>query len=203
MAELLILLLFNLWPVYERPVQKDEIKFSDESISLRNAIITRQQSSPPPPPPPQVPVPVPDDEIIEEETLILQDLDISHYADSMFVGKGNEAGTEGQIVSNPQTPPTILRIVEPATPDAAQRAGVKVQVWVNFLVDERGEVEDANISKILLYDEELDNFRKVESINYGLMEVTLEAALHWEFRPATDNGQTVKSRSVQVFSYGF
>jgi hypothetical protein len=53
------------------------------------------------------------------------------------VGKGTEAGSEGQIVSNPQISPSILRIVEPATPDAAQRAGVKVQIWVNFLVNKK------------------------------------------------------------------
>jgi protein TonB len=174
-----------------------------DSNNLRDVIITRQQNSPPPPPPPQVPVPVPNDEIIEEETLILQDFDISHYADSVFVGKGTEAGSEGQIVSNPQISPSILRIVEPTTPNAAQRAGVKVQIWVNFLVNKKGDVEDAKITQILVYNEESEGFKNVDFINYGLMEVTLEAALQWEFRPATDAGEPVKAYSQQVFTYGF
>lgn len=203
LTEVLLLLIIHFWPVEITGNSSRDIDFNEGRILIEQVVITQQQSAPPPPTKPQIPIPVPNDQVIEEEIIILQDFDISQYADSLFVGKGGAAGNADRVVKNPQKSPSIIRIVEPTVPDAAQKAGVKAQIWVNLLIDKRGDVVEANISKILLYDEETEDFRQVPRIDYGLTEATINAALQWEFRPATDNGQPVKAYSEQIFSFGF
>lgn len=178
------------------------IDFSEGHPVTEPVMITRQQSSPPPPPKPQVPIPVPNDRIIEEEVLTLQDFDISQYADSLFMGTA-KPGSADKVVANPQTSPSILRIVEPGVPDAAQKAGIKAKIWVSFLVKQNGKVEEANISKILLYNKQSGEFMEVSTVNYGLTEAVIDAALQWRFHPATDNGKPVKAYSKQIFTFGF
>lgn len=201
-AELLALALFTLWPVTEHTSKPQEIVFDDSSPFIDEATITRQSSSPPPPPRPQVPIPVPNDEVIEEEILELQDIDITEYSDSMSVGFGT-SGDSDQIASNPQSPPSVVRIVEPTVPDAAKKAGIKAEIMVSFLVATDGQVEEATIAEIKLYDKDGSNFRTVDSINYGLTEATLEAALQWRFRPATQSGEKVRAYTRHIFTYGF
>lgn len=201
-AELIAIAVFTLWPVQQQEPVQQQIVFDDSNAIIDEAVITRQSSSPPPPPRPQVPVPVPNDEIIEEELLELQDIDISVYADSMTVGFGT-SGDSDRIASNPQSPPSVVRIVEPTVPDAAKRANVKAEILVSFLVDTEGRVEEATISEIKLFEGSSGDFRKVESIGYGLTEATLEAALQWRFRPATENGEKVRAYTRHIFTYGF
>lgn len=201
-AQLMAIAVFTLWPVTEQTSEPQEIVFDDSSPIIDEATITRQSSSPPPPPRPQVPIPVPNDEVIEEELLELQDIDISEYSDSMSVGFGT-SGDSDQIASNPQSPPSVVRIVEPTVPEAAKKAGVKAEIMVSFLVDTDGQVEEATIAEIKLFDQGSGDFRTVESIGYGLTEATLVAALQWRFRPATEGGEKVRAYTRHIFSYGF
>ncbi len=201
-AELIAIAFFTLWPVQQQEQVQQEIVFDDSNAIIDEAIITRQASSPPPPPRPQVPVPVPNDEIIEEEFMELQDIDISEYADSMTVGFGTE-GDSDRIASNPQSPPSVVRIVEPTVPEAAKRAGIKAEIMVSFLVDTDGQVEEATISEIKLYEGDSGSPRIVNSIGYGLTEATLQAALQWRFRPATQSGEKVRAYTRHIFTYGF
>lgn len=201
-AELIAIALFTLWPVPDRESAYQDIVFDDSDAIIDEMTITRQSSSPPPPPRPQVPVPVPNDEVIEEEILELQDIDISEYADSMTVGFGT-VGDSDQIASNPQTPPSVVRIVEPTVPEAAKRANIKAEILVSFLVNKEGQVEEATISEIKLFDGESGNFRKVDYIEYGITDATLKAALQWRFRPAKNGGEVVKAYTQHIFTYGF
>lgn len=202
-VELLAIATFNLWPVNKPTSSGQQIDFSDDAIALEDIVQTEQQNSPPPPPKPQIPIPEPTDEVIEEDPIELDDLNVSEYSDSLSVEMIGSEGDADEPVSSPQVAPQVIHIVEPTVPDAAKKADIKAEIWVNFLVDTEGKVEEASITEIVLYDQESGNKRKVDRINYGLTEATLTAALQWKFRPAKNKGQPVKAYSRQIFTYGF
>ena len=202
LIELLLLGVFTYWPIdAERNAAGQDLTFREDIIYLEDAIITRQESSPPPPPRPQSPIPVPNDEIIEEE-ITLEAVDISEFGDSL--SKGEMSGEEGgsALVENPDSSPTVRHIVEPSTPEAAKKAGVRARIWVRFIIDQEGQVENATIAKIERYSEESGEYQTVKEINYKIPEVVIEAAMQWRFRPARNNDQPVRSTSRQVFTFG-
>lgn len=204
LVELLALGVFNLWPIPDEGDKTlQDVTFTDENVVMEDVQITRQESRPPPPPKPQVPIPVPNDEVVEEEPLELQDIDISDYADAMEMESLGDHGDSEQVVSNPQIGPSVVRIVEPTIPEEAKKANIKVEVWVNFLVNKNGDVEEASISQIRLYDQKNDEFRTIETIGYGITESTLKAALQWKFRPARHGNEIVRAYTKHIFTYGF
>lgn len=202
-AELLVLSVFTFWPVPDQESIYQDIVFSDSDSIIDEVQITTQKSSPPPPPRPQVPIPVPDDEVIEDEILTLEDIDISEYTDSMSVAGLGKIGDSDQVATNPQMPPSVIRIVEPTVPEAAKKADIKAEILVSFLVDKNGQVEEATISQIKLFNNDSKTFEMVDYINYGLTDATLQAALQWRFRPAKNQGNVVKSYTKHIFTYGF
>lgn len=202
-AELLAWSVFALWPVPNQERTYQDIVFADNEAIIDEMVITTQKSSPPPPPRPQVPIPVPDDEVIEDEILTLEDIDISEYTDSMSVMGVGRVGNEDQVASNPQMPPSVIRIVEPTMPEAAKKADIKAEILVSFLVNKEGQVEEATISQIKVYNKDSKSYEMVDHIDYGLTDATLQAALQWRFRPAKNNGEVVKSYTKHFFSFGF
>lgn len=200
-AELLVLMVLKCWPVQVPEHKEYPDTFSKEVIYVENSIITKQTTAPAAPPKPQVPVPVPNDRVIEQK------IDFPDFDDilSKFDASGEEGlskvGGEGKIVGSPERPPRLVRIVEPTIPEAAKRANIKARIIVTFLVGTKGEVEDAYISQIRLY--EGDTYKKVDEIGYGLMDAILEAALKWKFTPAKDDGKPVKTYVENSFNIGF
>lgn len=204
LVELILLGIFNLWPAPENSRSKySKVIYNDETVLMPEAVRTRQQSSPPPPPKPRAPVPVPRDEIIEEEIINLENVSISDYSDSLSISRFKGAGDSDNIASSPDQPPSVIRIVEATTPEAAQKANIKVEVTVSFLVNKEGNVEDASIARIKLYKGDTGKYNIVDTIGYGITEATLSAALQWKFRPARNNGDTVRAYSKQIFTFGF
>lgn len=202
-VELLAIAVFNLWPVNESTASNQQIDFSDEAIALEDVVRTEQQNRPPPPPKPQTPIPEPTDEVIEEDPIELEDLNVTKYSDSLSVEMIGSEGDADEPVSSPQVAPQVIHIVEPTVPEAAKKADIKAEIWVNFLVDTEGKVEEASITEIVVHDQETGEKRTVDRINYGLTEATLTAALEWRFRPARNNGKPVKAYSKQIFTFGF
>lgn len=200
-AQLLLIGLFRFWPGPE----EEETVYQEESVQQVTLIdeveITVQQSSPPAPPKPQIPEPVPDDQVVEEEIefdaeLNLIDMPIAEP------GKGTgEFGDEDVIVSNPQLPPTVVKIVEATPPsNVPSELKGKLEMIVNFLVDKNGDVEEVSIVEIRKYDDKGD-YETLPYLQHGLMDAVLEAALRWKFRPARQNGEPVKSYTKQRFNY--
>ncbi|MFP8488362.1 energy transducer TonB [Gracilimonas sp. Q87] len=197
----IFLAIFKLWPASSSE-EVDFLEFySDEEILIDNAIITRQADSPPPPPKPMVPVPVPNDEIIPEDIEFPDIEDV--FAEESFSelpGRGETSG-KAQLVGNPQSPPMLLKIVEPTIPQAVKDQNIKAQIDVTFLVGADGNVEDAFISEIRLFDG--DSYKIVDQIGYGLLEATIEAATKWKFSPPRDNGEPVRTYVQNSFNIGF
>jgi hypothetical protein len=201
--EFLTIAVFNFWPVKDTTSNINNVDFSDDAIAIKDVVRTEQQNNPPPPPKPQIPPPEPTDEILEEDLNELDNLNVSEYSDSLSVEMIGSDGDSDEPVSSPQVAPQVIHIVEATVPDAAKKRDVKAEVWVNMLVDTDGKVEEANVSKVVLYDQESGEKRTVDRIDYGLTEATLTAALQWKFRPARNNGRPVKAYSRQIFTYGF
>jgi outer membrane biosynthesis protein TonB len=203
-AEIIAISFFHFWPA---PDNSDEMNrntdFSEDVLAIEDIVRTEQTNRPASPPKPQVPIPEPTDEIIEDEITEIDDLNISEFSDSLSVAMLGNQGNSDEPVSNPQTSPSVVRIVEPTVPDVAKEAEVKAEIWVTFLVDEQGRVEEANISEIKLYDRESGEVKDVDSIGYGLTEATLDAALQWRFRPAKNNGEVVRAYTRNIFTFGF
>ncbi|MBO6524132.1 MAG: hypothetical protein JJ971_09910 [Balneolaceae bacterium] len=202
-AQLILISVFKFWPEieYERPVFD---RFEEEAIIVEEMIITRQANAPASPPKPQVPIPVPNDNIIEEEILEFPEMDdllnTDPLSESITTG---QRGNEERISGNPDRPPRVVKIVEPVIPDEAKRADIKAIVAVNFTVFSDGTVKEAYIAEIRLYEKNGEDYKIVSDIGYGLLEATLEAAYQWRFRPATDEGGNVGAYTQDVFTFGF
>lgn len=202
LVEIGLILLIRVWPetVYE-PELTFDIPESENILALEDIQVTRQESSPPPPPKPQIPVPVPNDQIIEEELDFEQDLDLSTLP---LPEEGRGTGLEGDeetIVGNPQVPPSVVGIVEATAPDSVpEEYKGRLEMIVNFLVDEEGDVEEVSIMEIRLYDRD-GGYEQLEYVQHGLMDAVIKAAMQWRFRPARQNGEPVKAFSRQRFNY--
>lgn len=199
--ELMVIILIKVWPENPKEITEYRDTFTDEVIYVEQAIPTRQESAPAAPPRPQIPVPVPDDEIIEEEIDFPEFDDVFSRIDAEGEEGSSSVNGEGRIVGSPEQPPGLVRIVEPTIPEAAKRADVKALIHVTFLVGLKGEVEEVYINEIRLYDGQ--EYKVVKQIGYGLMEATLEAAIKWKFRPARDQGEPVKTYVENSFRIGF
>lgn len=172
-----------------------------QEVLIDEIQITKQQSSPPPPPKPQIPQPVPSDEVIEFEPDFELDLDTPEMPDLEFGTGTATAGDEPSIVSNPQIPPTVVRIVEASSPEGVPpELKGNIEMIVNFLVDKDGRVEEASIVEIRKYSSD-GEYEVVDFIQYGLMDAVLRAALQWRFRPARQDGEPVRSYTRQRFNY--
>jgi outer membrane biosynthesis protein TonB len=198
---IIFLAIFKLWPVSPTEDVGYQEFYADEEILIDNTIITKQADSPPPPPKPMVPTPVPNDEIIPED-IEFPDIDdvFAEESNSEMPGRGETSG-KAQLVGNPQSPPMLLKIVEPTIPQAVKDRNIKAQIDVTFLVGADGSVEDAFISEIRLY--EGDSYTVVDQIGYGLLEATIEAATKWKFSPPRHNDERVRTYVKNSFNIGF
>lgn len=199
-AQIIVLLTFRFWPEEKRVVTVYNVDLPDRQVLIDEIEITQQRSTPPPPPKPIIPQPVPTDEIIEYELDIDEVPDLPELPD-LDPGDGSGLdGSEARIVGNPQIPPTVIRIVEASAPDEvpAELRG-NLEMIVNFLVDENGEVEEASIMEIRKYTN--GEYEILPFVQYGLMDAVLKAALQWIFRPARQDGENVKSFTRQRFNY--
>lgn len=158
----------------------EEIVLNEQEIfEMEEIIQTRQMETPPPPPRPPVPVEVPDDEIIE-------DIDINIDADLSFDGPLTlppppEEPEEDFFVVVEKMPELIGGLSELQRgieyPEMARKAGIEGRVFVQFIVNERGEVE---------------NPRVIRGIGGGCDEEALKAIQNAKFIPGLQRGRPVR-----------
>lgn len=198
-AELIFLSLVHFWPLSESG-PNDQIYVVQEETEIQAPVRTRQQGSPPPPPSPQVPIPVPNDEPIEEQDIEFpQDIFADNF-DSLSVSAGKGGIGKDPIAGNPQIGPSVIRIEEPTFKNESPE---KADIYVSFLVDKQGSVEEATIQKIFLYDDDGNPTKQVQQIRADVLQRTIMAALNWEFRPARDNGEPVRAYKTGIFTVDY
>ncbi len=154
-----------------------------EVVEMEEIEITKHVETPPPPPRPPVPVEVPNDEIIE-------DVEINIDAEMTLDGplstpppppQEEEEEEEDFFVVVEEMPELIGGLGELQRkinyPEMARRAGIEGRVIIQFIVNERGEVEDPRVMR---------------GIGGGADEEALRVVRQAKFRPGMQRGQPVR-----------
>jgi periplasmic protein TonB len=164
-----------------------EIVYVDEQeiVEMEEIIQTQQQETPPPPPRPPVPVPVPNDQIIEDiDIMIDAEFDFGSPLALPPPPPQQEENTEPEedfFILVEQMPELIggLEALQRDVryPERALRANIQGRVYVQFIVNERGEVE---------------NPRVIRGIGGGCDEEALRVVSQAKFKPGMQRGRPVR-----------
>jgi hypothetical protein len=196
-----VTLLFRFFPnnvVFTRELIVFQIN-EDSQINLID--ITRQESSPALPSRPMIQI---DPQfttldIIDPQIDQLFNIPLEIGDALPFLGTvdGNTA-----ISVNPQRIARVSRIVEPVTPTRVIQLNQQFRVYVRFLIDSNGSVEEIFITEIQQFNEQAQRFITTRDSQQDIAEATMAAAIQWRFRPAEDNGVPVRSMSTHLFTFG-
>lgn len=125
-----------------------------EVVEMQEIQQTQQVNRPPPPPRPPAPVEVPNDQVIEDEVIDLDaSLDLNEAMDVQKAppppppeesAEDEESGEEEIFIAVEENPQLIGGMKELQSrieyPKVAKRAGIEGRVFVQFVVDENGNV---------------------------------------------------------------
>jgi len=190
----LIISLLAMITLFKIDLQTDvrEIEFSqrDEVISIEEIVQTEQLTRPPPPPRPPVPVEVPNDMLVEEIELNLDaSLDLSMALELPPAPPAPPA--EKKVEKEIEEPEVFIAVEEMPEligglesvqklivyPEIAKKAGIEGRVFVQFVIDEKGNVTNPVVLK---------------GIGGGCDEAALEAVKKAKFTPGKQRGRPVK-----------
>jgi len=163
------------------PPQEYEME-EQEIVEMEEIEITKHIETPPPPPRPPVPVEVPNDEIIEDvEINIDAELTLDGPLSAPPPPPQEEEEEEDFFVVVEEMPELIGGLGELQKkinyPEMARRAGIEGRVIIQFIVNERGEVE---------------NPRVVRGIGGGADEEALRVVSQAKFKPGMQRGKPVR-----------
>jgi protein TonB len=143
---------------------------------------TQQIEKPPPPPRPPVPIEVPNDEILEDEALDIDaEIDFDEPVELPPPPPAEEE-PEPEIFVVVEQMPELIGGIEGLQkrvryPEIAKKAGVEGTVFLQFIVDEDGNVVDPAV---------------VRGIGAGCDEEALNAIRDAKFKPGKQRGKPVK-----------
>ncbi len=181
---LLLILAFrvNLQKSNTFQVQMEE----QEVVEMEEVQQTKQEVKPPPPPRPPVPVEVPNDEVIEDEAL---DLDASLDLDEPMQNNQppppppeEEEEEEQEVFIVVEEKPELIGGMkalqsEVSYPEFAKKAGIEGRVFVQFVVDENGNVQNPRVTR---------------GVHKLLDQEAIRAVKQMKFKPGKQRGQAVK-----------
>ncbi|MEX0661879.1 MAG: energy transducer TonB [Balneolaceae bacterium] len=152
-----------------------------EIVEMEEIVPTTQIETPPPPPRPPVPVEVPNDEIIDDVDIDIDaDWDMGGSMD-MPPPPEEEEEEEDFFVVVENMPELIGGLAsiqnEIEYPEMARRAGIEGRVYVQFIVNEEGQVEDPQV---------------IRGIGGGADEEALRAVSQAQFEPGMQRGRPVR-----------
>ena len=199
-----VLAVVRLWPAPDGPVDRRVVYLAEEreTIEIEEIQPTRQTEARPAPPAPPIPILVPDDVVLDQAEIEFSEnlLPIEEPGNDAVPQEGDdESAAEA---SGPTVGPKTVRFVEPEYTREARRNRIRAELVVAVLIDERGQVREAEVVERFLLDKEGTSKTPVASLGYGLEEAALSAADRWIFRPARKNGQPVASRTTLTFTFG-
>lgn len=173
-------------------LEPEEVDLEEqEVVEMEEVIQTKQTETPPPPPRPPVPVEVPNDEIVEDvEINIGGDLDLGGQLDMPPPPPPKEDEPEEDFfVVVEEMPELIGGLAELQQkikyPEMARRAGIEGRVYVQFIVNEQGNVENAQV---------------IRGIGGGADEEALRVVKQAKFKPGMQRGRPVRVQySLPIF----
>lgn len=162
-----------------------------EVVEMEEIIQTRQIETPPPPPRPPVPVEVPNDEIIEDIQIdIGGDLDLGGTLALPPPPPPREDEPEEDFFVVVEEMPELIGGLgelqrQIRYPEMARRAGIEGRVFIQFIVNERGEVENPVVMR---------------GIGGGADEEALRVVSQARFVPGMQRGRPVRVQySLPIF----
>ena len=165
-------------------LEPEEVQLQEqEVVEMEEVIRTQQMETPPPPPRPPVPVEVPNDEIVEDvEINIGGDLDLGGQLDMPPPPPpAEEENEEDFFVVVEQMPELIGGLAELQSkikyPEMARRAGIEGRVYIQFIVNEQGQVENPQV---------------IRGIGGGADEEALRVVKQAQFKPGMQRGRPVR-----------
>ena len=152
-----------------------------EVVEMEEIQRTEQQEKPPPPPRPQVPVEVPNDEIVEDQDINLDaEINLDEPLD-MPPPPEEEEEEEDFFVVVENMPELIggMRKLQGCVnyPEMARKAGIEGRVIVQFVVNQNGRVEDPRV---------------IRGIGGGADDEALRCVKQAEFKPGRQRGKPVR-----------
>ena len=177
-AIFLILFKVNIPTKVPSPILIEE----QEEIFIEEVIQTKQIETPPPPPRPPVPVEVPNDEILEDEIIDLDtELDLDGPLDLPPPPPKSEETQDDFFVVVEQMPQLIGGLAslqkKVRYPEMARRAAIEGRVTIQFIVNEKGRVENPKV---------------IRGIGGGRDEEALKAVMTARFKPGMQRGRPVR-----------
>lgn len=184
-ALLIFLGIFNINLQSEQKMEINNEK--QEVVQMEEVIQTKQQEKAPAPPRPQAPVEVPNDEVLEDESIDLDaELDMGQALEmpSEPPPSADEEDEESEIFVVVERMPKLkggMAAVHQHMeyPEMARKAGIEGRVIVQFVVDENGNVNNPKV---------------VRGIGGGCNEEALRVVKKLEFVPGMQRGRPVKVR---------
>jgi len=199
-----VICVLQFWPALStEPAKTTYATDGQERVQIQDVRPTRHGQRTPPPPAPLPPVVRPDDEVLQPLALNLDRNQLT--LDAPPVSSPNGTPDDDGKDAPPkqvQVSPRPVRIVEPQYTERARSENVRASVTVKVLVDRFGHVKEASITKRSLLNKQREPTRRVEKLGYGLEDAALSAARRWQFRPARQNGEAVRSYTTVTLSFG-
>lgn len=178
-----VLLIFIVAMKVEFVSQQGDVDLTEEQevVEMEEIVQTEQEEKPPPPPRPQVPVEVPNDEILEDQEINLDaDMNLDDPLD-MPPPPEEEEEEEDFFVAVEEMPELKGGLAELQKkinyPERARKAGIEGRVVVQFIVTEEGKVEDPRV---------------IRGIGGGCDEEALRVIKEAEFEPGMQRGKPVR-----------
>jgi len=178
---MIIIIIFFSFQTFESGVTlPDNVKFTTKVIDIPQ---TDQLTRPLPPQKPTVPVAADDDEILDDVPLdqIIAKLD---DVSDLLQPPPNDIEEVLDFTAVSQKPVLIHRII-PKYPIFAKKAGVQGMVVINVIIDEKGNVEKAEV------------FKSIPMLD----DAALAAAKKCKFKPAKQMDKYVKVRMSIPFTF--
>ncbi len=166
---------------------ESDMDFSQEQevVQMKEVVRTQQKKQPPPPPTPTVPVEVPNEKVLTDQEINLDmDFDLNEPLTAPEPPQNTGAGAEEKIFSAVQQMPVLTNREEfygnVEYPRSCRLANVEGTVYVNFVVTETGEIENARV---------------IQGIGAGCDEYALNYVVNnAEFQPGYQRGEAVSVR---------
>jgi protein TonB len=164
-------------------VRAVEVDHSFEAIALEDIPETVQLKKPPPPQRPQIPIATESEDIPDDVTITDTELDLDAPPPPPPPPPGaRQRQEESPIFMAWEEAPELIRStqVKPEYPPIARKAGVEGKVLLQIVIDEEGNVLQADV---------------VFAQPSGIFEDSaIKAIMQWKFKPAKQRDKAIKVR---------
>lgn len=190
-----LLILVVAFQLDYQPEQTFQVDLKEqEVVEMEEIQQTQQQNEPPPPPKPPVPVEVPNNETIENEDVDFDaSLDLDQSLDTSQGppppdDEGEEEEDEIFVVVEQQPDCGGIKALQQEVeyPDFARKAGIEGRVFVQFVVNENGDVVQSKVTR---------------GVHKLLNEEALRAVGQLSCKPGMQRGKPVKVRMSLPVSF--